>query len=73
MKQIPTTEVVASQAIPRKHTLLYLILAAAILRLLSLGLYPLMDTTEARYAEIARIMVELDDWVTPWFDYGVPF
>lgn len=32
-----------------------------------------MDTTEARYAEIARIMVEINDWVTPWFDYGVPF
>lgn len=73
MKQIPITDVVASKVRPRKLTLLYLILAAAILRLMSLGLYPLMDTTEARYAEIARIMVELDDWVTPWFDYGVPF
>ncbi len=38
-----------------------------------LGMYPLMDTTEARYAEIARIMVELNDWITPWFDYNVPF
>ena len=42
-------------------------------RLLSLGAYPLMDSTEARYAEIARKMLELGDWVTPWFDYGVPF
>ena len=73
MKQIPITDVVANKFLPRERTLLYLILAAAILRLLSLALYPLMDTTEARYAEIARIMVELDDWVTPWFDYGVPF
>jgi 4-amino-4-deoxy-L-arabinose transferase-like glycosyltransferase len=32
-----------------------------------------MDPTEARYAEISRVMVELNDWVTPWFDYGVPF
>jgi len=32
-----------------------------------------MDTTEARYAEIARKMLELNDWVTPWFDYDVPF
>ncbi len=43
------------------------------LRLLSLGLYPLTDNTEARYAEIARVMVALGDWITPWFDRGVPF
>lgn len=43
------------------------------LRLISLGLYPLMDTSEARYGEMARKMLELDDWVTPMFDYGVPF
>ncbi|MGD9420190.1 MAG: ArnT family glycosyltransferase [Verrucomicrobiota bacterium JB025] len=34
---------------------------------------PLTDTTEARYAEIARKMVETGNWVTPQFDYGVPF
>ncbi|MES2279870.1 MAG: glycosyltransferase family 39 protein [Pseudomonadota bacterium] len=45
----------------------------AVLRLLTLGLYPLTDTTEARYAEVARKMVELGDWITPWYDYGVPF
>jgi 4-amino-4-deoxy-L-arabinose transferase-like glycosyltransferase len=43
------------------------------LRLISLGLYPLMDNTEARYAEIARVMGVLGDWVTPWYDTGVPF
>ncbi|MES1977235.1 MAG: glycosyltransferase family 39 protein [Pseudomonadota bacterium] len=45
----------------------------ALLRLLTLGMYPLTDTTEARYAEVARKMVELNDWITPWYDYGVPF
>ena len=45
----------------------------ALARLLTLGLYPLTDTTEARYAEVARKMVELNDWITPWYDYGVPF
>lgn len=57
----------------RSPLLLSVIAAALLLRLLTLGLYPLMDTTEARYAEIARKMVELGDWITPWFDYGVPF
>ncbi|CAM3611941.1 ArnT family glycosyltransferase [Vibrio aquimaris] len=42
-------------------------------RLLSLGAYPLMDTTEARYGEMARLMVETNNWITPQFDYGVPF
>jgi len=45
----------------------------ALLRLLTMGLYPLTDTTEARYSEVARKMVELNDWITPWYDYGVPF
>lgn len=55
------------------NILFYFIVAAGLARLLSFPFYPLMDTTEARYAEIARIMVETGDWVTPWFDYGVPF
>ncbi len=34
---------------------------------------PLMDKTEARYAEIARLMVETDNWITPQIDYNIPF
>ncbi len=49
-----------------------LLLVIAI-RLLTLGAYSLQDTTEARYAEIARIMFETQNWVTPQFDYGIPF
>ena len=45
----------------------------ALTRLLTLGLYPLTDTTEARYGEVARKMAELGNWVTPMYDYGVPF
>lgn len=55
------------------RAILWLAAGAALARLATLGLYPLLDTTEARYAEIARKMAELGDWITPWFDYGVPF
>ena len=45
----------------------------ALVRLVTLGSYPLTDTTEARYGEVARKMAELGNWVTPLYDYGVPF
>lgn len=59
------------ETLPR--LLLFAMGVVAIARLATLAGYPLMDTTEARYAEIARKMAELGDWTTPWFDYGVPF
>lgn len=34
---------------------------------------PLTDTTEARYGEMARKMVETGIWLTPQHDYGVPY
>lgn len=46
---------------------------ALIIRLITLAAYPLMDTTEARYGEMARLMVETGNWLTPQFDYNVPF
>ena len=52
---------------------LLILLSCLFIRICSLGLYPLMDTTEARYGEMARIMAESNDWITPMFDYGVPF
>ena len=62
---------------PRPNTpslwLWYALGTVAMVRLVTLGLYPLTDTTEARYAEVARKMVELGNWVTPLYDYGVPF
>lgn len=50
-----------------------LVAALLLTRLVSLGMYPLFDTTEARYGEIARIMLETHNWITPQFDYNVPF
>jgi len=34
---------------------------------------PLLDKTEARYAEIARIMSETKEWIVLQIDYNVPF
>jgi len=53
--------------------LLGLLLVALVVRVVTLAAYPLMDNTEARYAEVARKMVETSDWITPQFKYGVPF
>ena len=52
---------------------LYILTGLIFLRVISLALYPLMDTTEGRYGEMARKMAEMNDWITPWFDVGVPF
>lgn len=55
-------------------TLLWVALGVLlIVRLLWMAFVPLADTSEARYADIGRRMLVLDDWVTPWFDDAVPF
>jgi 4-amino-4-deoxy-L-arabinose transferase-like glycosyltransferase len=53
--------------------LLAVLLAVVLFRLASLGLTPLTDTTEARYGEMGRKMLETGNWVSPQWDYGVPF
>ncbi|MCD8503656.1 MAG: glycosyltransferase family 39 protein [Burkholderiaceae bacterium] len=53
--------------------IIFAVVAAFFARLLSLGLYPLTDPSEGRYADIGRRIVEYGDWVTPWIDQGVPF
>ena len=56
-----------------KQLTLLAFVAFILFRLVSIGLYPLMDTTEARYGEIARIMVDSNNWLTPQIDYNIPF
>lgn len=34
---------------------------------------PYADTSEPRYAEIARLMATTHDWITPWFEPNMPF
>lgn len=59
------------------NALLYALIALLgfilIVRLVSLALYPLMDPTEARYAEMARKILELNDWVVLHYTYEQPF
>jgi hypothetical protein len=50
---------------------IYVLAALLLIRLLAMWAIPLTDTTEARYAEIARKMLETGNWVTLWHDYGI--
>lgn len=68
-----TAPAMTAEAPGERRWLLWLLLFAIAIRIATLGAYPLMDNTEARYAEIARKMVETGDWVTPQFQYGVAF
>ena len=54
----------------------WMLLALVVLRVLTMPLWPLVDPTEARYAELGRQMAITGDWVTPrvWVSgYLIPF
>lgn len=42
-------------------------------QLLVMWVLPYADSSEPRYAAIAQIMAQSNDWITPWFSPGVPF
>jgi len=63
-----------SEKLKKNSTLLSVsVLLIALFRLLLTATIPLLDKTEARYAEIARIMHETNQWIVLQIDYGVPF
>lgn len=52
---------------------LWVIIIALIIRLVSLDNYPIADTTESRYSEITRMMLESGNWVSLKYVNGEPF
>lgn len=57
----------------QKNSLYLILLAAIAIRILTMIIFPLTDTTEARYAHTAYLMATTNDWITPYFDKDIPF
>jgi 4-amino-4-deoxy-L-arabinose transferase-like glycosyltransferase len=57
----------------QRTNLIWLLGTMLVVRIIAMVVLPLADTTEPRYAEIARLMMTTNDWITPWFEPGVPF
>ncbi|MBT8278370.1 MAG: glycosyltransferase family 39 protein [Bacteroidia bacterium] len=57
---------------PTKYLMIFLI-GVILFRLVLIADVPLLDKTESRYSEIARIMNETNEWVVPQIDYDQPF
>lgn len=56
-----------------RNYLLVVVSLLIIIRLLFVGMLPLLDKTESRYAEIARLMSDSGEWVVLQIEYGIPF
>jgi len=59
--------------VARSRMLLAALLAIGALRVATLGAIPLIDKSEARYAEIGRQMVVTGDWSMPQLEPGHPY
>jgi 4-amino-4-deoxy-L-arabinose transferase-like glycosyltransferase len=54
-------------------TLVYALIAVVAVRFVTLAFYPILDKTEARYAEIALRMAANGDWITLYIEPNTPF
>ena len=58
----------------QKLNILYVVLFFTILvRIFAMFTIPLTDTTEARYAHVAYLMVTSNNWLSVFYDVGYPF
>jgi 4-amino-4-deoxy-L-arabinose transferase-like glycosyltransferase len=51
----------------------FVLAGIVLVRFLTLPAYPILDKSEARYAYISELMVQTNNWVTPFISHGVPF
>ncbi|SBS36835.1 Undecaprenyl phosphate-alpha-4-amino-4-deoxy-L-arabinose arabinosyl transferase [Marinomonas spartinae] len=59
--------------LPSIKGLLFLLIGSVVVRFLSLSMYPILDSTEARYAEVARFMAATHNWVIPMLSPHMPY
>lgn len=61
------------KALSKSKYLKWAVPGIIVLRVITLFAVPLLDKTEARYGEIARLMQDTGQWIVLQFDYGIPF
>ncbi len=61
------------QSVFSRKAICILLVGIVIVRFATLPAYPIFDKSEARYAYIAELMVQTNNWITPFVDHGVPF
>ncbi len=58
-----------TKLLPRTPLFLVVLATIVLLRLFTLPTPDLIDSTEGRYASVAKLMLDRDDWVTPWINF----
>ena len=69
----PASRTPSAPALRADRWLIALLVGIGLLRAATLGMVPLLDRSEARYAEIGRVMVATGNWLTPQLEAGVAF